>query len=175
MAPAGRGQAPPPHHRGGFAPPTSYTSGPAQMNRSGPVLHVPVQSPQDIKELKLIHKVIELLLTHGPEFEALLMTRPEVQREEKWAWLWDPRSTGGVWYRWRLWQVLTGSQTRRGQGKYLPLFEGSSAWKSPDEPLAFEYTTHIDEFVSDSEYNSSDEDDSGDEGARKTSWWHWPA
>lgn len=137
------------------------------MNRSGPLLHVPVQPPRDIKELKLIHKVVESLLTHGPEFEALLMSRPDVQREEKWAWLWDPRSVGGVWYRWRLWQVLTGSQTRRGQGKYLPLFEGSSAWKSPDQPLAFEYTTRLDEFVSDSEYNSSDEDDSGDEGARR--------
>lgn len=167
VAGAGRGHAPPPHQRG-FAPPTSYApSGPGQMRPSGPLLHVPVQPPRDIKELKLIHKVIESLLTHGPEFEALLMSRPDVQREEKWAWLWDPRSTGGVWYRWRLWEVLTGSQTRRGQGKYLPLFEGSSAWKSPDQPLAFEYTTRLDEFVSDSEYNSSDEDDSGDEGARR--------
>ena len=167
VASAGRGHAPPPH-QGRFAPPTSYApTGPGQVNRGGPLLHVPVQAPRDIKELKLIHKVIESLLTHGPEFEALLMTRPDVQKEEKWAWLWDPRSTGGVWYRWRLWEVLTGSQTRRGQGKYLPLFEGSSAWKSPDQPLAFEYTTRLDEFVSDSEYVSSDEDDSGDEGARR--------
>lgn len=164
---AGRGHAPPSHQRN-FAPPTSYApTVPGQLNRAGPLLHVSVQPPRDIKELKLIHKVIESLLTHGPEFEALLMSRPDVQREEKWAWLWDPRSTGGVWYRWRLWQVLTGSQTRRGQGKYLPLFEDSSAWKAPDEPLAYEYATRLDEFVSDSEYNSSDEDDSGDDGARK--------
>ena len=165
---AGRGHAPPAHHQRGFAPPTSYApSGPGQLPRSGPLLHVPVQPPSDIKQLKLIHKVVESLLTHGPEFEALLMSRPDVQREEKWAWLWDPRSIGGVWYRWRLWEVLTGSQKRRGKGKYLPLFEGSSAWKEPDQPLMFEYTTRLDEFVSDSEYASSDEDDSGDEGARK--------
>jgi U2-associated protein SR140 len=164
---AGRSH-PPAHHQRGFAPPTSYTpSGPGQLPRNGPLLHVPVQPPKDIKELRLIHKVIESLLTHGPEFEALLMSRPDVQREEKWAWLWDPRSVGGVWYRWRLWEVLTGSQTRRGQGKYLPLFEGSSAWKEPDQPLTFEYTTRLDDFVSDSEYNSSDEDDSGDEGGRR--------
>lgn len=163
---AGRG--PPAHHQRGFAPPTSYAPiGPGQLPRSGPLLHVPVQPPSDIKQLKLIHKVIESLLTHGPEFEALLMSRADVQREEKWAWLWDPRSAGGVWYRWRLWEVLTGSQTRRGKGKYLPLFEGSSAWKEPDQPLIFEYTTRIDEFVSDSEYNSSDDDDSGDEGGRR--------
>ncbi|KAG4032374.1 hypothetical protein MFRU_007g02780 [Monilinia fructicola] len=160
--PAGRGGPPP--HRGGFAPPTSYNNTP-QLSRS--TLFVPVQPPQDIKELKLIHKTIESLLTHGPEFEALLMSRASVQREEKWAWLWDSRSTGGVWYRWRLWEVLTGSQSKRGQGKYVPLFEGSSAWKEPDQPLAYEYTTRLDEFVSESEYNSSDEDDSGDEGARR--------
>ena len=51
-----------------------------------------------------------------PEFEALLMTRPEVQRDERWAWLWDPRSPGGVWYRWRLWTILTGASTERGSG-----------------------------------------------------------
>ncbi|APA14695.1 hypothetical protein SS1G_06694 [Sclerotinia sclerotiorum 1980 UF-70] len=161
-SPAARGG--PPSHRGGFAPPTSYNNVP-QLSRS--TLFVPVQPPQDIKELKLIHKTIESLLTHGPEFEALLMSRASVQREEKWAWLWDSRSTGGVWYRWRLWEVLTGSQSKRGQGKYLPLFEGSSAWKQPDQPLAYEYTTRLEEFVSESEYNSSDEDDSGDEGARR--------
>lgn len=167
LNPAGRGHAPPPHQRG-FAPPTSYApAGPGQISRNTQLLHVSVQPPQDIKEIKLIHKVIESLLTHGPEFEALLMSRPEVQREEKWAWLWDPRSTGGVWYRWRLWEVLTGSQTRRGQGRYLPLFEGSSAWKAPDNPLPYEYMTQLEEFVSDSEYNSSDEDDSGDEAARR--------
>ncbi|KAM0132544.1 hypothetical protein ACHAQE_005011 [Botrytis cinerea] len=162
--PAARGGFSGMSHRGGFAPPTSYNNTP-QLSRS--TLFVPVQPPQDIKELKLIHKTIESLLTHGPEFEALLMSRASVQREEKWAWLWDSRSTGGVWYRWRLWEVLTGSQSKRGQGKYLPLFEGSSAWKQPDQPLAYEYTTRLDEFVSDSEYNSSDEDDSGDEGARR--------
>ncbi|KAG0649828.1 U2-associated [Hyphodiscus hymeniophilus] len=164
----GRGHAPPAHHQRGFAPPSSYApSGMGQIPRGGPLLHVPVQPPSDVKQLKLIHKVIELLLTHGPEFEALLMSRADVQREEKWAWLWDSRSVGGVWYRWRLWEVLTGSQTKKGKGKYLPLFEGSSAWKEPDQPLIFEYTTRIDEFVSDTEYASSDEDDSGDEGARR--------
>lgn len=131
------------------------------------MLHVPVQAPKDIKELKLIHKTIESMLTHGPEFEALLMSRPEVQKEEKWAWLWDPRSTGGVWYRWRLWEVLTGLQNRSSRGKYLPLFEDSSAWKTPEAPLLFEYTTRLSDFVSDSEYNSDSESDSETEGARR--------
>ncbi|RYP07652.1 hypothetical protein DL765_009069 [Monosporascus sp. GIB2] len=148
-------------HRG-FAPPTSYSlsGGPLQKT----ILHVPVSPPKDIKQLQLIHKVIEAVLEHGPEFEALLMSRPDVQKEEKWAWLWDARSEGGVWYRWRLWEIITGAPAKVArQGKYLPLFEGSHAWKMPDKGLAYEYTTAIDEFVSDPEYNSSDEEDYEDE------------
>ncbi|CAJ2505136.1 Uu.00g125300.m01.CDS01 [Anthostomella pinea] len=149
-------------HRG-FAPPSSYGPGGGPMQRT--ILHVPVQPPKDIKQIQLIHKVVESVLEHGPEFEALLMSRPDVQREEKWAWLWDARSEGGVWYRWRLWEVITGAEANAvRQGKYLPLFDGSHAWKMPEKPLTYEYTTAIDEFVSDPEYSSSDEEDFEDEG-----------
>lgn len=152
-------------HRG-FAPPTSYGPPGAPMSRTA-LLHVPIQAPKDIKQLQLIHKVIEAVLEHGPEFEALLMSRPDVQREEKWAWLWDARSEGGVWYRWRLWEVITGVRSRGGKpGKYVPLFEGSHAWKTPEKPLAYEYATNINEFVSESEYNSSDDEDYEDEGTK---------
>jgi len=148
----------------GYAPPTSYgppMGGP--LNRGG-LLHVPIRPPRDIKKLRMIHKVVEAVMSHGPEFEALLMSRPDVQREEKWAWIWDARSEGGIWYRWRLWEIITGP--RHKKVKYIPLFEGSYAWKVP-EPLSHEYTTGVDEFVSESEYNSPDDDDSEDEQARQ--------
>ncbi|KAK6956822.1 hypothetical protein Daesc_002103 [Daldinia eschscholtzii] len=156
-----------PHHPGGFhrgfAPPSSYSTGGGPINRN--IFHVPVQAPKDIKQLQLIHKVIESVLAHGPEFEALLMSRPDVQKDEKWAWLWDARSEGGIWYRWRLWEVITGGHAKAGrQGKYIPLFEGSHAWRVPEKDLPYEYATAIDEFVSDPEYNSSDEEDYEDEG-----------
>lgn len=143
--------------RRGFAPPTSYGPPGPSVSRSN-LLHVPVKPLQDVRTLQLINIVIEGLLEHGLEFEALLMSRPEVQREEKWAWLWDARSQGGIWYRWRLWEVVTGSQAANRKGKYVPLFEGSHAWKAPEKDLIFEYITRIDEFVSDSEYNSEDDD-----------------
>lgn len=143
-------------HRG-FAPPSSYDAG-GNVNRTN-LLYVPVKPPQDVRTIQLISKVIEGILENGPEFEALLMSRPEVQREEKWAWIWDARSQGGIWYRWRLWEVVTGSESTRRKGKYVPLFDGSHAWKTPDKNLNFEYITKLDEFVSDTEYNSSDEED----------------
>ncbi|KAI4287538.1 MAG: hypothetical protein L6R35_003207 [Caloplaca aegaea] len=165
-------------HRGGFAPPQSYApSGPGSHSRGAPPVQVTVRPPSDLKQLKLIHKTLEALLTHGPEFEALLMTRWEVQMDEKWAWLWDSRSTGGVYYRWRLWDLLTGaSQKGRGRGpadlSSQLLFEGGATWAAPERGLPFEYVTGIEEFVSDSDYNSSDDDDSGDEGRRRHAHYH---
>ncbi|KAG5928765.1 hypothetical protein E4U42_008092 [Claviceps africana] len=154
------------HHHGfhrGFAPPSSYGPAGGGVSRSN-LLHVPVRPPQDVRTIQLINKAIEGVLAHGPEFEALLMSRPEVQREERWAWIWDARSEGGIWYRWRLWQVVTGSDLNQRKGRYVPLFDGSHAWKTPDKGLIFEYTTSLDEFVSDDEYNSSDDEDMDGEG-----------
>lgn len=151
-----------PDTRGRFAPPTSYNSmGP--VNRSV-LLHVPIQPPRDIKQLRTIHKVVEAVLEHGPEFEALLMSRPDVQKDEKWAWIWDARSQGGIWYRWRLWEILTGGgQSKKERGRYLPLFDGGSAWKVPEKQLAYEYTTGVEGFVSESEYDSEFDDEDDDE------------
>jgi len=154
-------------HGRAYAPPSSYgplIGGP--LNRSG-ILHVPVRAPRDIKQLCMIHKVIESVLDHGPDFEALLMSRPDVQRDEKWAWIWDARSEGGIWYRWRLWEIVTGGQSARGKLEYIPLFEDSHAWKKPKRRLPYEYTTDVDEFVSDSDYDSSDDEEFEDEQTRQ--------
>ncbi|KAL8728300.1 MAG: hypothetical protein Q9181_005392 [Wetmoreana brouardii] len=178
MGPGGLMGRPPGSHRGGFAPPQSYaTSGLNTYGRGAPPVQVDVRPPSDLKQLKLIHKTLEALLSHGPEFEALLMTRKEVQMEEKWAWLWDSRSVGGVYYRWRLWDLLTGASQKDGGRRRADLssqllFEGGATWAAPEKGIPFEYVTDIDEFVSDSDYNSSDDDDSGDEGRRRHAHYH---
>jgi U2-associated protein SR140 len=159
-------RAPPP--RGGFAPPPSYAGqGQAQFGRgsgSNVPLQVPVKPPADIRELKLIHKTVEAVLTHGPEFEALLMSRPRVQRDEKWAWLWDARSVGGVWYRWRLWELLSGQE--KVSGRPETVFDGAAQWRAPERNLRFEFSTQFEDFVGNEDYDSSEEEESGDEGQR---------
>ncbi|KAL4885071.1 hypothetical protein BJY04DRAFT_181300 [Aspergillus karnatakaensis] len=162
-------RAPPPGmHRGGFAPPSSYGAAYASNNST---TQVEVRAPSDLKQLRLIHKTLENLLNYGPEFEALLMSRPEVQREEKWAWLWDARSSGGVYYRWKLWDVVTNSRSKGLKGskqqKSLPIFEGGASWIFPETKLTFEYITRLDELVSDDDYDSSDEDMSDGEDERR--------
>jgi U2-associated protein SR140 len=152
-------RAPPPR----FAPP-GQRNPPTQVN---------VKAPTDLKQLKLIHKTVESIITHGPEFEALLMSRPEIQKEEKWAWIWDSKSEGGVYYRCRLWDVLTNAQQRikfgRGRNDTMnqTVFDNGTTWAAPEGTLPFEYTTSIEEVVSDSDYDSSEDDDSGDEGRRR--------
>lgn len=157
-----------------YAPPSSYTSSTPYGSRSnGPPTQVNVQAPSDLTQLKLIHKTVEALLTYGPEFEALLMSRPNIQRDEQWSWLWDSRSTGGVYYRWRLWEILTNAKARSrakpaaGYGSRPfgdVIFEGQSTWIPPEDGLKFEYTTKIEDFISDEDYNSSDEEDMEEDG-----------
>ncbi|KKZ62639.1 hypothetical protein EMCG_03049 [[Emmonsia] crescens] len=165
----GRG-GPPGGYRGGFAPPSSY--GPGYGGRGGTTLQVEVKPPSDLKQLKLIHKTLENLLTYGPEFEALLMSRTEVQKDEKWAWIWDSRSPGGVWYRWKLWDILTGARRARERHSRMrptptSVFESGPVWIPPEKHLQFEYVTKMEEFISDEDYDSSEEDDSDREDERR--------
>lgn len=168
-------RAPPPGQGPGrFAPPTSYTSSTPYGPRSTAApTQVTVQAPSDLKQLKLIHKTVEALLTYGPEFEALLMSRPQIQRDEQWAWLWNSRSIGGVYYRWRLWDILTNAEARirrqpvggyPSQPRGDVMFEGQSIWVPPENNLKFEYTTRLEDLISDDDYNSSDEEEMDDGG-----------
>lgn len=158
-------RAPPPGQSGRFAPPSSYTSSTPYSQR--PQSQVVVSPPSDLKQLKLIHKTLEAILTYGPEFEALLMSRSQIQRDPQWSWLYTPRSQSGVYYRWRMWEIITSSNSRQrhgiasygGKPQSDFLFENQPQWIPPPAPLKFEYTTHLDDFVSDEDYNSSDEED----------------
>ena len=162
-------RAPPPNQRG-FAPPSSF--GPNASRPTNPV-QVNVKPPTDLRQLKMIHKTVELIVTHGPEFEALLMSRLEIQKDVKWAWIWDSRSDGGVYYRWRLWDILTNAQERiksgigRNANLTQNLFESGPSWLAPEAKLRFEYTTSLEDIVLNSDYDSSDDEDSGDEGRRR--------
>ncbi|KAK3066237.1 hypothetical protein LTS18_001882, partial [Coniosporium uncinatum] len=98
---------------------------------------------------------------------AVLMSRLEVQRDERWAWLWDARSVGGIWYRWKLWQAMSGhgiDYDSEGQSLDLvEVFEQEPKWMAPEQDLQFEFVDCFEDFVEDSDYTSRDEDDSDDE------------
>lgn len=162
------GRVPPPGAR--IAPPASLTGGSDQLKGSA-IASVGVSPPTDIRQLRLINKTIESILTHGEEFEAVLMSQKNVQEEEKWAWLWDPRSVGGVYYRWRLWSIKSRAieeedlTNRVGEAPPEILFEDETPWQEPSQRPRYEFTGYVDEFVSDPEYDASEEEASDDETA----------
>jgi U2-associated protein SR140 len=164
-------------HRGGFAPPssfgTSHTRSSQHSNMVGGVLQVHVQPPQDLKLLKLIHRMIESILTHGPEFEALLMSKDCVRNDPKFSWLWDARSAAGVYYRWKLWEIVTGYAIDKPYTPTVEIFDGGSGsgaatavWVPPKKPLKYEWAGSLKDVVEDYDFMSDElEDDSDKEDA----------
>ncbi|KAK7534192.1 uncharacterized protein J3D65DRAFT_632702 [Phyllosticta citribraziliensis] len=161
---------PPPSLRGAIPPPAFYGSPgyQGQYGRASVPTQVSVKPPSDLKQVKLINRTIESLINLGPEFEALLMSRPDVQRSQRWEWLWNPRSPAGVWYRWRLWQIITGDESRSTRFRTLEqkLFQEGVPWVAPEQQLPFEFTTKFEDIVTDPDYDSSDEEASDDESRR---------
>lgn len=154
----GLNRAPPPGpHRGGIAPPSSY--GPAS-GRSEPFMQVEVKIPTDIKQLRLIHSTIERVLTDGPIFEAVLMNVPEVQKDEKFYWLWDARSPAGVYYRWRLWQLIADPRRRGVSREPFTIFDNGPLFVPPKKNIKFEFAKRVEEFVSHPDYDTSEDEKS---------------
>jgi U2-associated protein SR140 len=152
-------RAPPPNS---FAPPASYNSSAPQRSAwGGDGAVVQVSPPMDLKQIKMIHKVVERVLQYGPEFEHLLMSRAEVHNDEKWAWLFDSTSVGHIWYRWRLWEIMTKS-VFKPRPVTQAMFDGLPPWRA-ERKLKFEFVTKLEQFVDGSDYNSSEDDDDEEE------------
>ncbi|GAB7339541.1 hypothetical protein MBLNU457_6152t1 [Dothideomycetes sp. NU457] len=154
--------APPPNSYQQQPPPMDYQQ--SQHQRQGAV-QVSVTPPTDVKQLKLINSTAESLMTYGADFEALLMSRPEVQQDEKWAWLFDSTSQGGVYYRWLVWRQCS-DPIQSLPNQVTRLFDYGPAWSAPAEKPRFDHVTDFEDLADDEEYVSS-EDESGDEGERK--------
>ncbi|UNI22629.1 hypothetical protein JDV02_008498 [Purpureocillium takamizusanense] len=143
-------------HRG-FAPPSSYARPGTGLDRLGQ-FYVPVTVPDDLKLFRQIHSVVERIIQHGAAHEARLMSRPDIQRDEKWSWLWDSKSTAGVYYRWRLWQLNTAYKPSPQKEPHVRVCDENLTWKAV-EHLPFENVSEFREIASDPDYNSSDEED----------------
>ena len=175
--PHGGHQRGPPSSYRGFAPPPSFGSAgnrPGQsQNHNSNMLHVNVAPPTSLRMLKLIHKTVENVFTHGPEFEALLMSQPVVRNDEKWAFLFDTRGEAHAYYRWRLWEVLSGaSNNHRDLSKGVEMFEGPNQpiWVPPKRQMRYEWAGSLDDIVDDPEYKSDGEgsgSDSENEDSRR--------
>ncbi|KAG9663289.1 hypothetical protein KCU64_g1407, partial [Aureobasidium melanogenum] len=163
---------PPPSHNFRNAPPPE--SLPPQLRHQGPApLVVNVTPPSDLKQLAIINKTVEKLITYGPEWECLLMSQPDVQHGEHWAWLFDNTSQGHVWYRWLVYQYYASQPpAKTGQdlhqwsvldelarmNNHVRLFDDGPFWVPPPERPRYEHAQNLADLMSDSGYVSSDLD-----------------
>ncbi|KAF2487813.1 hypothetical protein BDY17DRAFT_244589 [Neohortaea acidophila] len=171
--------APPPGDYAGFAPPASYDSysGGAANNSDPPDATLTVQPPDSIDEVQAIHTVVDTLLgepdpERALEIEAALMALPAVQQDEKFAFLYDSRSAGGIYYRFLLWTYEDPDDAamimkRRLCGPERVHEDLAIDWLPPYVQVPYPGLKGLEHVVHDADYFTSDEESEGDSGEER--------
>ncbi|KAF2133437.1 hypothetical protein P153DRAFT_363625 [Dothidotthia symphoricarpi CBS 119687] len=139
----------------GYAPPPDLGGGPGMRDRpreDTERLIVTANQPPDLGTLKLVHQTIEGVILGGLEFEATLMNDPQVQEEERFAWLYDQKHPVNRYYRWRLHQIVCDTPNAE-------IFDRQGEWQGPTVPLADEFADHLGAFEPDYEDSEDDEEE----------------
>lgn len=161
--------APPPRDQRGFAPPEFYEQqGPAQRSAGA---QVEVHAPLDIATVRAIHIISGKILaqkdvSRALEMEALLMALPEVQKDERFAFLYDSKSPAGVYYRFCLWEPDSiDEQKRNAKGAERIFNDLDMDWLPPQKETPFLNLQSLADAVDHIDYDTSDDeaDDDGEE------------
>ena len=168
--------APPP---GQFAPPESYESParPSYGRDAEADATISVQVPTSIAEIRAIHKMAEYFLkmrnpNEALRHEAILMRRPQIRQDERFAFLYDSRSPAGQYYRWLLWGPDdaddAASEARRRAREPERIFSDVPIdWLPPQPHLPFPELTALADAVTDIDYASSEEESDEEDGERR--------
>ena len=161
-------------HRG-FAPPescssTAPTSFGSGLPRDIPIVHV--HPPLTIEAIKAVHTVADHLLLEQDleralETEAMLMSLPDVQRDERFAFLYDSRSAAGIYYRFLLWGPERREDERtaeRGENRTEKIFQDAPLdWLAPYSQVPFLELKSLGDVIENIDYDSSGEESDDDE------------
>lgn len=90
---------------------------------------VKVVIPTERSILSLINRLVEFVVREGPMFEAMIMNR-EINNP-MYRFLFDNKSNGHVYYRWRVFSLLQGDTTSTWNEGCFRLFKGGSIWQPP--------------------------------------------
>ena len=161
--------APPPQDHRGFAPPEYYDQRSAPTRSAS--AQVEVHPPLDIATVRAIHTISGKILAQKDanralEMEALLMTLPEVQKDERFAFLYDSKSPAGVYYRFCLWAPESiDEQKRNAKGPERIFKDLDMDWLPPQKETPFLDLTSLAQAADHVDYDTSDDeaDDDGDE------------
>ncbi|KAH8551881.1 U2-associated SR140 protein [Umbelopsis sp. PMI_123] len=116
---------------------------------SKPRSEVQVVKPKDEQQLKLIHRTIERVLTHGEQFEASIIQRE--WNNPVYRFLVDNNSNEHIYYRWKLYSLLQGDSLYQWRSEPFQMFSEGPWWIPPEVP--FDNNGEIEEIA-----NSSDEE-----------------
>ncbi|PPJ51460.1 hypothetical protein CBER1_09159 [Cercospora berteroae] len=168
--------APPPSD---FAPPDSYEPRAPRNGGMEAVAHLSVQPPLEIASVRAIHVIVERLLSEPSpekaiELEAVLMSMPEVESDERFAFLYDPHSPEGIYYRYLLWNddedfEILQEQRRIGRGPERPFDDVPIDWNILQGDVPFMDLTKLGDALNHPNYESSDEESDDEAEQRKFS------
>lgn len=155
--------APPPSD---FGPPESYDTPARQAAYKNAT--IAVQPPLDIGTIRAVHTLVERLLSEPDpdralQIEALLMQQPEVQRDERFSFLYDSKSPAGVYYRFLLWSdddTFDSIQERKRLAKGPERIHDDIIidWVAPSEEVPFADLSALGDVIDHPNYESSEED-----------------
>ncbi|CAO3679763.1 unnamed protein product [Umbelopsis ramanniana] len=116
---------------------------------SKPRSEVQVVKPKDEQQVKVIHRTIERVLTHGEQFEASIIQRE--WNNPVYKFLVDNNCDEHIYYRWKLYSLLQGDSKYQWRSEPFQMFSEGPWWIPPEVP--FDNNGEIEEIV-----NSSDEE-----------------
>ncbi|CAO3667790.1 unnamed protein product [Umbelopsis vinacea] len=117
---------------------------------SKPRSEVQVIKPDQSQVLKLIHRTIERVLTHGEQFEASIIERE--WNNPTYSFLVDNNCNEHIYYRWKLYSLLQGDSKYQWRSEPFQMFSEGPWWIPPEVP--FNNNGEVEEIA-----NSSDEEE----------------
>ncbi|KAF7187790.1 U2 snRNP-associated SURP motif-containing protein [Pseudocercospora fuligena] len=166
--------APPPSH---FAPPDSYEARSRSYNQvPQATANIAVQPPIAISTIRAIHTIADRLLSESSPRRALqlesgLMAMPDVQNDERFAFLFDSQSPAGIYYRYLMWNDdenldMLQEQKRMARGPERVIDDVVIDWNIKPGEVPFADLSRLGDALDHPSYVSSDEE-SDDEEERK--------
>ncbi|KAJ1555002.1 U2 snRNP-associated SURP domain-containing protein [Nowakowskiella sp. JEL0078] len=137
-----------PHSRAPFNAQTT-TPVPGTRNSGTVRSEVMVKKPKDEKALMLIHRMIERVIIHGPDFESLVMEKEKSNEEFRFLFISDMDEH--IYYRWKLYSILQGDSINRWRIEPFKMFDEGPVWIPPEVP----FVDNDDDDVTDSDNSST--------------------
>ncbi|OLL24289.1 U2 snRNP-associated SURP motif-containing protein [Neolecta irregularis DAH-3] len=95
-------------------------------------MEIVVGRPKDLGMMRRIHRIVEMVISNGMEFEAFLMSREK--SNPQFEFLFNSTLPEHIYYRWRLFSILNSDSITDYRKEPFQMFFAGAFWVPP-EPL----------------------------------------